>query len=345
VARNSKSSATGDKAKAIVVAFGRFQPPTSGHQLLVDKVISYAKSMGVDYAMFSSRTHDKKRNPLPAHRKFHYLKKFFPDGNFIDSEKIKTPVDMLAYLAEMGYRKVWLVSGEDRFAEYKKFRRFLDPKATTHIPLQSIDFLEAGKRDPDAEGVQGMSGSKLRKAVADGEFDKFAGAMPRRANTRDVRALFDELAAALVVKEGADYSNIYRCAAIRLLESDKYKRRPPTPGQTGGFSKHNKRFPTPPCKIDEDLGRWFREKWVDISRKGKDGGYAPCGRADASKGAYPKCRPLHKVSSKTPETVGEMGKSERKAAVRQKRRIQGGNPQGTGNTPKRATHANIKKSK
>jgi len=345
VARYTKSSATKGKAKAIVVAFGRFQPPTSGHQLLADKVMDYAKRMGADHAMFSSRTNDEKRNPLPPNRKFHYLKKFFPDANFVDNKSIKTPVDMLKYLADRGYTKVYMVSGEDRFEEYKQFRKFISPGAKERIPLDSLDFLEAGKRDPDAEGVKGMSGSKLRAAIKSGDFKGFAASLPRRANTTDAKELYGELRTGLGVKESHDYSSVIRCAAIRLLESDKFKRRPPTPGQTGGFSKHNKKFPTPPCAIDEDLGRWFKEKWVDISRKGKDGGYAPCGRSDASKGAYPKCRPLHRVSSETPETAGEMGAKERKAAVRQKRRVQGGNPKGTGNAPRRATHANIKKTK
>ena len=345
MARYTKSSATKSKAKAIVVAFGRFQPPTSGHQLLADKVMEYAKRMGAAHAMFSSRTNDEDRNPLPPNRKFHYLKKFFPDANFIDNKSIKTPVDMLKYLADRGYTKVYMVSGEDRFEEYKRFRKFIEPRKKERIPLDSLDFLEAGKRDPDAEGVKGMSGSKLRAAIKAGDFKGFASSLPRGANATDAKALYGELRVGLGVKEGKDYSNVYRCAAMRLLESDKFKRRPPTPGQTGGFSKHNKKFPTPPCAIDEDLARWFKEKWVDISRKGKDGGYAPCGRSDASKGAYPKCRPLHRVSGETPETAGEMGAKARKAAVRQKRRVQGGNPQGTGNAPRRAAHANIKKTK
>lgn len=308
MARYTKSSATKSKAKAIVVAFGRFQPPTSGHQLLADKVMEYAKRMGTAHAMFSSRTNDEDRNPLPPNRKFHYLKKFFPDANFIDNKSIKTPVDMLKYLADRGYTKVYMVSGEDRFEEYKRFRKFIKPGKKERIPLDSLDFLEAGKRDPDAEGVKGMSGSKLRAAIKAGDFNGFASSLPRGANATDAKALYGELRSGLGVKEGKDYSNVYRCAAMRLLESDKFKRRPPTPGQTGGFSKHNKKFPTPPCAIDEDLARWFKEKWVDISRKGKDGGYAPCGRSDASKGAYPKCRPL-----------------------------QGGNTQGTGNAPLRGS--------
>jgi len=71
--------------------------------------------------------------------------------------------------------------------------------------------------------------------------------------------------------------------------------------------------------LSEDLKRWFKEKWVDISRKDKSGKHPPCGRKKSSKKGYPKCRPSVRVSSETPETTGEMSGSEKKAAVRQKR--------------------------
>ena len=141
--------------------------------------------------------------------------------------------------------------------------------------------------------------------------------------------------------KGIDFHGIHAAAAARLLESDKYKRRTPTPGETGGFSKHNKKFPTPPCAIDESLDRWFKEKWVNIGGKKdpKTGKYPPCGRGDTSKGKYPKCRPSRKVSEKTPETVGEMTPTERKSAVIQKRRVEPDTQRsGKGNPPRMTSH-------
>ena len=94
--------------------------------------------------------------------------------------------------------------------------------------------------------------------------------------------------------------------------------------------------------INEDLGRWFREKWVDISKKDKDGKHPPCGREAASKkhGAYPKCRPSKQVSSDTPETSGEMSKDEKEAAVRQKRRVE--KKRRKDKKPHMASHKDIK---
>jgi hypothetical protein len=73
---------------------------------------------------------------------------------------------------------------------------------------------------------------------------------------------------------------------------------------------------------EADLRRWFKEKWVDISRKGKDGKHPPCGRSDSSKGGYPKCRPSKKVSEDTPSTSKGMSKKDKQKAVSQKRRAE-----------------------
>lgn len=71
-----------------------------------------------------------------------------------------------------------------------------------------------------------------------------------------------------------------------------------------------------------DLGDWFEEQWVDISRKDEDGKHPPCGRSDASEGAYPKCRPSKRVSESTPSTSRGMSAKEKKRAVDQKRRAE-----------------------
>lgn len=334
--------------KTIVVAFGRFQPPTSGHQLLVDKVVETAKKHGADHAMFSSRTNDPKKNPLTPKQKFGYLKKFFPEANFTDNANIKTPVDMLYWLADKGYDHVVIVGGQDRAGEYDAFKKFMSPTTKEPLKLKSINVVSAGQRDPDAGGVQGMSASKLRAAVAANDFATFKSGMPRRVSAADVKSLFGDLKRGMrtVRKEDIDYNEIYSAAAIRLMESDKYKRRPPTPGETGGFSKHNKKFPIPPCKIDEDLSRWFKEKWVNIGGKKdpKTGQYPPCGRGDTSKGKYPKCRPSRRVSSETPETASEMSDKEKKRAVIQKRRVEPETERsGKGNAPRMTSH--LKKTK
>ena len=92
---------------------------------------------------------------------------------------------------------------------------------------------------------------------------------------------------------------------------------------------------------EANLGRWFKEKWVDISRKDKDGKHPPCGRSDSSEGAYPKCRPSKKVSKKTPTTSRGMSKEEKNRATEQKRRAES-KPR-EGKKPHMTSHHKLKK--
>ena len=85
--------------------------------------------------------------------------------------------------------------------------------------------------------------------------------------------------------------------------------------------------------VNEDLRRWFKEKWVDVSKK-VDGKHPPCGRKDADGNAYPKCRPSKKVSSETPKVASSYSKEDKKAMTQQKRRAEKKDPKvGTGNKP------------
>ena len=91
--------------------------------------------------------------------------------------------------------------------------------------------------------------------------------------------------------------------------------------------------------LREDLKRWFKEKWVDVSKKVK-GKHPPCGRKKASDKGYPKCRPSKKVSSETPKTAGSFDAKEKKAMTAQKRKAEKDHSKvGTGNSPK-MTHYN-----
>ena len=86
-------------------------------------------------------------------------------------------------------------------------------------------------------------------------------------------------------------------------------------------------------EINEDLGRWFKEKWVDVSKKVK-GKHPPCGRKDADGKSYPKCRPSKKVSSETPKIASSYDKEDKKKMTQQKRRAEKKDPKvGTGNKP------------
>jgi len=85
--------------------------------------------------------------------------------------------------------------------------------------------------------------------------------------------------------------------------------------------------------LKEDLTRWFKEKWVDVSKK-VNGKHPPCGRKDADGKSYPKCRPSKKISKETPKVASSYDKKEKKVMTSQKRRAEKKDPKvGKGNKP------------
>ena len=266
------------KSKTIVVAFGRFNPPTSGHQLLFNKVVDTAAKMGADHAIGISQTQEPKKNPLSAPRKLYWLQQLFPSVNFISKPKIQTPFDMMYVLAKKGYNHIIIVSGEDRAEGYDMIKKYIGHKdPEKRLDIKRLDVVSL-KRDAKSRGAAGMSASKMREAVAKGNLKAFTSGLPA-SGRETAKRLFDEIKKGMRIsmKEEYDFSDLFHSAAQRMLESDKKKRRPPTPGETGGFSKHNKKYPIPPCKIDEesqideDAGcpsnsRGAENTWVSVSR-------------------------------------------------------------------------------
>ena len=266
------------KSKTIVVAFGRFNPPTSGHQLLFNKVVETAAKMGADHAIGISQTQEPKKNPLSPSRKLYWLQQLFPSVNFISKAKIQTPFDMMYVLAKKGYTHIIIVSGEDRAEGYDMIKKYIGHKdPEKRLDIKRLDVVSL-KRDAKSRGAAGMSASKMREAVAKGNLKAFTNGLPA-SGRETAKRLFDEIKKGMRISmtEEYDFSDLFHSAAQRMLESDKKKRRPPTPGETGGFSKHNKKYPIPPCKIDEesqideDAGcpsnsRGAENTWVSVSR-------------------------------------------------------------------------------
>ena len=169
--------------KTAVFTFGRFSPPTKGHGKLLDKVASEAKSRNADHFIFPSQTVDKpakktgkvdpekSKNPLNWDKKVLFMKKLFPELNIKKSEKVKSPHHVIDLLDEMGYTDIVFVVGSDRMDEFKT--RWL-PYAKE--AFETADLVSAGMRDPDAEGVTGMSATKAREAAKNNDIAKFRAA-------------------------------------------------------------------------------------------------------------------------------------------------------------------------
>ena len=186
------------KDKKVVFTFGRFQPPTSGHQLLIEKVQQVAKKLGAEHRIYPSPSHDTKQNPLSHSDKVKYMKKMFRGANIMNDKKMINPFKVAEQLSEQGYTHVTMVVGSDRVQEFKKgIGKYVGPDGYNF----KFNVVSAGKRDPDAEGVVGMSGSKMRQAVKDDDLSSFSTGVPSGVNKRDIQGLFKAIKKGMGLKE------------------------------------------------------------------------------------------------------------------------------------------------
>lgn len=192
--------------KKIVFSFGRFQPPTIGHKLLVDKVVSLAKKYKADHVIYASKTQDSKSNPLNVNTKVKYLRKMFSGVNFEPaSEEVRTFIEALKKLYSQGYKHVFMVAGSDRLADYQRlFDKYNGGEDFSFTTLQAVS---AGERDPDAEGAAGMSGTKMRQAAFNNDFASFRTGIPSSLSDQDAKKLMGEIRRSRPLKEFVEYSS------------------------------------------------------------------------------------------------------------------------------------------
>ncbi len=184
----------------LTVAFGRFNPPTVGH----GKLLSAAKkaAAGGDLKIYPSRTQDPKKNPLDPDMKISYMKKMFPEyeEQIINDAEMRSIFDVLTTASEDGYGNVNIIVGSDRQAEFENLAQKYNGELYN---FDLIRVISAGVRDADAEGVEGMSASKLRKAVVDDDFAAFKKGAPKGIKDADTQALFNAVRQGMKIKARA----------------------------------------------------------------------------------------------------------------------------------------------
>ena len=183
----------------LTVAFGRFNPPTTGHEKLLDTVA--ANSDDGDYIIIPSRSQDKKKNPLDADTKVSVMRQMFPQHGerIVNDPANRTIFDVLKKAHMDGYAGVRIVGGGDRVAEFEKLSGNYNGKL---YQFDNLEVLSAGDRDPDGDDVSGMSASKQRKAAAEGDFATFRKGVPSSLNNKQTRELYNNIRAAMNIKEG-----------------------------------------------------------------------------------------------------------------------------------------------
>ena len=183
----------------LTIAFGRFNPPTTGHEKLLDTVAS--SSDDNDYMIVPSRTQDKKKNPLDADTKVSVMQKMFPKhkDKIVNDKANRTIFDVLKKAHTDGYANVRILGGAARVTEFEKLTNNYNGKL---YQFDKLEIKSAGDRDPDSDDITGMSASKQRKAAAEGDIKTFMKGVPKSLNQKDAEELFKKIRTAMNVKEG-----------------------------------------------------------------------------------------------------------------------------------------------
>ncbi|MBI33565.1 MAG: hypothetical protein CMD98_06835 [Gammaproteobacteria bacterium] len=190
----------------IVVSFGRFNPPTNGHEKLLAKVSKI--SGGMPYRIYASQTNDAKKNPLSYKAKIKFMRKMFPKHarSIIADKKIKTLFNVLSKVQDDGFKKCSVVVGSDRVQEFDKILNKYNGVKGKHGFYDfegGVKIVSAGERDPDSDDVSGMSASKLRLAAKENDLITFTKGMPK--GFKDAKGLMNAVRDGMGLKESDEY--------------------------------------------------------------------------------------------------------------------------------------------
>ena len=174
--------------KTLVFSWGRLNPPTIGHKKLVDKVVSVAKSQKAEHAVLLTRTQKAPKDPLSPDDKVMFAQKMFPNVNVMAATPELNTI--IAWLKHWNgkYDKLVLVCGSDRVGDFEKLLHTYNGKDYTY---KAVEVVSAGERDPDSDGVTGMSASKLRGFAAAGDYKNFRKGLPSTFRESDAKALYN----------------------------------------------------------------------------------------------------------------------------------------------------------
>ena len=201
----------------IVFAFGRFNPPTTGHEKVIEKVVKIAGSN--PYRIYPSFTTNPKKDPLPHALKIAYMRKMFKKyaRNIIADKDAKTAIHIAEKLYKEGFKNLVMVAGSDRIKEFStllnRYNDAPDKKGNQLFKFDSVNVISAGERDPDSEGVEGMSASKMRVAAVNGDMDSFLQGVP--SGFSDGKKLYRDVRKYMGIREERDMGDMTDFEAVR----------------------------------------------------------------------------------------------------------------------------------
>ena len=202
----------------LTLAFGRFNPPHAGHQQLMDIAAQSAEAEESDYIIVPSRSQDAKKNPLDADTKVSVMRSMFPQHSerIVNDGANRTIFDVLKKAHNDGYTNVRIVAGQDRVKEFDKLSQNYNGQL---YQFDNMEVVSSGDRDPDAEGMEGLSSSRMRLAAAEGDFKTFRAGLPEGVPRKSAMELFDTVRQSMNVKDMKEFWNIWEIAPKYDLEN------------------------------------------------------------------------------------------------------------------------------
>lgn len=214
-----------EEGKTLYFVWGRMNPPTAGHEKLLDYL--KGKAGRNPFRIYLTQSEDKNKNPIPYIQKVKFARKGFPQyGRQIMMEKkLKTIFDAMTSFYNEGFKRVVIVAGEDRVREYEITLNKYNGKKARHgfYNFEKITVLNAGKRDPESKGVDGVSGTKLRGFAEKGDFTKFAQYMPKRLSNADTKAVYNAVRKGIGLKEVTEFKNHVQLEPVSEKREDYVK--------------------------------------------------------------------------------------------------------------------------
>ena len=202
----------------LTLAFGRFNPPHAGHQQLMDIAAQSAEQEESDYIIVPSRSQDPKKNPLDADTKISMMRQMFPQHSerIVNDGANRTIFDVLKKAHNDGYANVRIIAGQDRVKEFDKLSQNYNGQL---YQFDNMEVVSSGERDPDSEGIEGLSSSRMRLAAAEGDFKTFRAGLPQDLPRKMAMTLFDTVRQSINVKEMKEFWNIWEIAPKYDLEN------------------------------------------------------------------------------------------------------------------------------
>ncbi len=209
VAINSFKNYLVEEEKTVYFTFGRMNPPTIGHEKLLDAISKAAGSN--PYKIYLSQSQDEDKNPLGYKEKVKIARKMFPRHarNILVDKGAKNLLEVASKLYESGFKNIVGVVGSDRIREFDtRIKKYNGVKGRHGFyNFEKITIISAGDRDPDADGATGMSASKMRAAAKDNDFSTFSQGLPRAVKNADAKKIYNSVRSGMGLSEQTNFKN------------------------------------------------------------------------------------------------------------------------------------------